>query len=298
MTTPENNDPTAPADPQPHIVRPPEGPQTSANRGPDTGTTTGKAGKGEEAHQPHQTGVRDPDVLAVNEAVASTVRTAYDVLSDTIAQGRKAAEQFRVGAYNVRDVPEDLRHMAGNLLGLARQLSSTTFDICEALLRQADGVMTPPPPGSTHVAPFQTPKGEQAAPKPAAAHAPAPAPAPAAAAAPAHASAPAHAPATAPASEIHLTVTFEGHDSARAHTTTISRPKTPTGTEQFACDGLTQRGGSAAPITAVAFDAHPNGRGMVATVYVPPEHPKGVYVGAVYCATQDLPLGQLVIEIE
>lgn len=274
MTTPENHEPA----PDQRVTRP-EAKQTQPNRSAVTAAAA-TAPPPPAQPQPDQADVRGPDALIVSEAVASTVRSAYDVLGETVAQGRKAAEQFREGAYNMRDVPEDLRHMAGNLLGLARQLSSATFDICEALLRQADGLMTPPPPGSTHVPPFQAPKTEQAAPKPAAMPTPAPA------------------PAKAPASEIHLTVTIEGHENARAHTATLARPKTPTGTEQFACDGLTQRGGSAAPITAVAFDAHPNGRGLVARVHVPPEHPKGVYVGAVYCATQDLPLGQLVIEID
>lgn len=273
MTTPENPKPAETAADRPRVTRPKAG-QTHPNR--KAGTSAAQSTHKE----PHHADVRDPDVVIVNEAVASTVRSAYDVLGETVAQGRKAAEQFRVGAYNVRDVPEDLRHMAGNLLGLARQLSSATFDICDALLRQADGLMTPPPPGSTHVPPFQAPKSEHAAPKPALA------------------AAPAQASTAGPASDIHLTVTFEGHDSARAHTTTLARPTTPTGTEQFACDGLTRRGGSAAPITAVAFDAHPKGHGLVARVWIPAEHPKGVYVGAVYCATQDLPLGQLVIEIE
>ncbi|MBX9884971.1 MAG: hypothetical protein K2X68_08360, partial [Novosphingobium sp.] len=139
------------------------------------------------------------------------------------------------------------------------------------------------------------PKGWQAAPQPGPAPASAPASTPASA--PAPAAAPAQAATAAPACELRLTVNFEGHDSARAHTSAIARPLAPTGADQFACDGLTRRGGSAAPITAVAFDAHPAGQGLVARVYVPADHPKGVYVGAVYCATQDLPLGQLVIEI-
>jgi hypothetical protein len=272
MTTPENHDEpaTSPAA-DPRVTRP-DPARTAPLRKSVTGTPAPPP-----AHvEGHQTEVRDPDVLKVNEAVASTVRSAYDVLSETVAQGRKAAEQFRVGAYNVRDVPEDIRHMAGNLLGLARQLSSATFDICEALLRQTDGVMTPPPPGTTHVPPFQPPKSETAAPK----AAPAPAPS-----------------ASAPSHEIELTLRIEGHDSALAHSRTLARPATPTAAHQFACDGLTLRGGTAPPITGVAFDPHHSGQGLVVTITVPPGRPSGVYVGAVYCATQPLPLGQLVIEL-
>ncbi|WP_421853270.1 hypothetical protein [Novosphingobium sp.] len=270
MTTPENSD--QPADqrvtrPEPARTAPLRKGATGAPAQPPHDAATHAHGDG------HPAGVRDPDVLKVNEAVASTVRSAYDVLSETVAQGRKAAEQFRVGAYNVRDVPEDVRHMAGNLLGLARQLSSATFDICEALLRQTDGAMTPPPPGTTHVPPFQPPKAESTAPK----------------------AAPAAAP--APANEIELTMRIEGHDSALAHSHTLARPATPTAAHQFACDGLTLRGGTAPAITGVAFDPHHSGQGLVVTITVPPGRPAGVYVGAVYCATQPLPLGQLVIEL-
>lgn len=278
MTTPENSDePAAPPAADTRVTRP-EAARTAPLRKAATGAPA-PTPPADHAH-PHEdgqhAGVRDPDVLKMNEAVASSVRSAYDVLSETVAQGRKAAEQFRVGAYNVRDVPEDVRHMAGNLLGLARQLSSATFDICEALLRQTDGAMTPPPPGTTHVPPFQPPKAEPTAPK----------------------AAPASAPAPAPSHEIELTMRIEGHDSAVAHSRTLARPATPTATHQFACDGLTLRGGSAPAITGVAFDPHQSGQGLVVTISIPPGRPAGVYVGAVYCATQPLPLGQLVIELK
>ncbi len=273
MTTPENNDQPAnlPAAEQ-RVSRP-----DPARTAPLRKAASAAPAPHDAAAPAHEDGVRDHDVLRVNEAVASTVRSAYDVLSETVAQGRKAAEQFRVGAYNVRDVPEDIRHMAGNLLGLARQLSSATFDICEALLRQSDGVMTPPPPGSTPVPPFQPPKGEAAAPK--AAPAPPPPPVP------------------VPANEIALTLRIEGHDSALAHSRSLARPATPTAAHQFACDGLAPRGGTGSAITGVAFDPHHSGQGLMVTITVPPGHPSGVYVGAVYCATQPLPLGQLVIEL-
>ncbi len=257
MTTPEQHDPAdRPVRHQPERTAPRRGPAAAA---------APQAAAGEP--------VREPETLVVNEAIAETVRTAYDVLNDTVKQGRKAAEQFRGGTYNVRDVPDDVRVMAANLLGLARQLSSATFDICEALLRQADTLMTPPPPGSTHVPAFQAPK---------------PHPAPQPGAAPI---------ATPPAPVMALEVLFNGKETVRAHTATLARPDAPTGAEQIGCDGLAQRGGSAAAITDVVFATNPDGPGLRVMVTVPQDQPPGIYSGAVYCTTQPLPLGQLVIEV-
>lgn len=294
MTTPENQEPAPAAEPAAaaadgRITRP-EAARTAPNRKPMAGATD------HEPLPPHG-GVHDKDVLAVNEAVASSVRSAYDVLSDTIKQGRKAAEQFRGGNYNVRDVPDDVRQMAANLLGLARQLSSATFDICEALLRQTDGLMAPPPPGSTEVPAFHPAKMEPAAaPVP---PVPPPAKAPAAHAAPNPAPKPTAHAATHPAHELSLSVQFNGKHTARAHTTTVTRPAAPTSANEIACDGLAAlRGSGASPITQVAFEAHPSGQGLAVLVIVPHDQPSGIYAGSIYCNTQPLPLGQLVIEIE
>ncbi len=262
MTTPESPEPTS------ERVTRPEAGQTA----PIRHAASGGAGEPPVAPVLPNPGVQDPEVLKINETVASSVKSAYDVLGETIEQGRRAAEQFRVGAYNVRDVPDDVRHMATNLLGLARQLSTATFDICEALLRQAGGAMppSPPPPGSTVVPPFPTP-GNAAPPS-------SPAPTP-------------------PAPDMRLAVQFTGNTTARAHSTALARPAALTAPDQIACDGLTLRGGSAAPITEVGFAADPAGAGLVATVAVPQDQPAGIYAGAVYCPGQVLPLGQLVIEI-
>ena len=269
MTTPESPEPTGE-----RVTRPDVG-RTAAFRSPASAGGAGGAGEPLVASVLPDSSVQDPEVLKINETVASSVKSAYDVLGETIEQGRCAAEQFRVGAYNVRDVPDDVRQMAANLLGLARQLSAATFDICEALLRQAGGAMppSPPPPGSTVVPPFPTP-GNAAPP-----------------------SSPAPTPPAPPAPDMRLAVQFTGSTTARAHSTALARPAAPTAPDQIACDGLAQRGGSAAPITDVGFAADPAGAGLVATVNVPPGQPAGIYAGAVYCPGQVLPLGQLVIEI-
>jgi hypothetical protein len=267
MTTPEQHDPA-----ERWVRHVPE--RTGPQRGPAAAAAAAAAAPKAPSPAPVGEGVRDPDVLIVNEAVAETVRTAYDVLNDTVKQGRKAAEQFRGGTYNVRDVPDDVRHMAANMLGLAKQLSTAAFEICETLLRQADTLMTPPPPGSTHVPPFPEPKSHPA-------------------------QQPGAQPIATPvAPMIALDVLFNGKETVRAHTTTLARPEAPTGAAQIGCDGLAQRGGSAAPITDVVFDTNPHGPGLRVMVTVPKDQPAGVYSGAVYCTTQPLPLGQLVIEVD
>lgn len=211
----------------------------------------------------------------IDATVAKSVKSAYDVLSQTIEQGRKSAEHFRQGQYNMRDVPEDVRHLAERMLGLARQLSNSTFDVCEALLRQAPAAGGPPPPGATHVPPFQTVK-------------PIGAPAP-------HAVHPSPAPAAAPA--MRLAVRFAGARKAIAHTTSLARPTVPASPADVKCARLDRLDGEAPPITSVAFEADLVEGGLIATVTVGDDHAPGTYSGTVYTTNQPLPLGLLVVEL-
>jgi len=268
MTTPE----------APRVTRP-----EPARVAPDRSGGTAKAGIGPEISLTSP--VHDPDVLAMNNAVAGSVKTAYDVLAETIEQGRKSAEQFRVGTYNVRDVPDDVRQIAGNLLGLARQLSSATFDICEALLRQTGGVMAPPPPGSTPVPPFQEVKPIGGLDSRQPDYPPPPVP-----------QMPAT-PAKAAANTMCLAVQIVGAAQSAAHTVTLARPSVPTAPADITCAPLAAHGSDAPALTEVVFAADLADGGLLATVTVPEGQAPGVYAGAVYCTTQSLPLGQLVIEI-
>ncbi|WP_298194774.1 hypothetical protein [Novosphingobium sp.] len=280
MTTPDD------AAPQPRPTRPEaarEGPHRHAAGSRPAAGSNGAAhaaaqaaAAADPAPHPQHGPVHDPDTLAVNDTVAATVRSAYDVLGETIAQGRRAAEQFRVGAYNVRDVPDDLRAMAGNLIGLARQMTSATFDICEALVRQADGLASPPPPGSTVVGPFPAPKAHGSAPTPAPHPAPQPAPAP---------------------DKLALSVVFHGSETARARTTAFALPARPVAPADLACDALVLRGSSAPPIIDITFALDPDAPGLLATISVPAGQPAGLYSGAVYCRRQALLVGLMEIEI-
>ena len=111
MTTPEQHDPA-----KRWVSHQPE--RTGPKRGPG----------GKKPAPPE--GVREPETLVVNEAIAETVRTAYDVLNDTVKQGRKAAEQFRGGTYNVRDVPDDVRvvHVVYGACVLAEVVEERSVD--------------------------------------------------------------------------------------------------------------------------------------------------------------------------
>lgn len=218
--------------------------------------------------------LRNPEEWKIDEAVAASVKTAYDVLAESIEQGRRSAESFRHGGYNIRDVPVDVRHMAANLLRLARQLSESTFEICEALLSQQVPGFQSPPPGQQGVPPFRptvekdlagftSGAGQSAAKEP---------------------------------SGMRLTVQFVGAPGAVAHSASLSRPHAPTAARDITVAPLQSRDGKAA-IKVVTFDADLAGGGLVATVTVPAGLPAGVYSGAVHVSGQAVPLGMLVVEL-
>jgi len=213
------------------------------------------------------------EAIAIDDAIADSVKTAYNVLSETIEQGRRSAESFRHGDYNYRDVPGDMRQVAANLLKLARQVSESTFEICEALLsQQMPGF--PPPPATGPVPPFRdvVEKAEHA-----------------------HQTAASRAP-RASAAAMRLAVRFVGADHAIAHTTQLARPIQPTMPNQIKAGPLATRDGGAS-LAEVSFEADLADGGLIATVTVPKDQPPGVYSAAVYAHGQDLPLGQLVVEL-
>ena len=72
----------------------------------------------------------------VSEAVARAVKAGYDVIEKNIRQGREAAERFRQGEYSIGDAPDDIEAAARRVLDLARVLSTSTFDVCERLLKE------------------------------------------------------------------------------------------------------------------------------------------------------------------
>lgn len=218
---------------------------------------------------------RDGGEAIIADAVADVVKSGYDVLEETISQGRAAAEKFRQGEYNFRQVPGDIEDLALRLLTLARQLSTTTFDICEQLLHQIGSAGGPPPPGqvAAQVPPFIATVARAAAGHPPPQTPPQPLP------------------------DMRLAVRFTGTGQAVARSSTLTRPERPTTPSDIAVTPLTAREGAGAALTEVAFEADLNAGGLVATVTIPPGQPAGTYAGLVCAAGQAVPLGMLVVEL-
>jgi hypothetical protein len=76
-----------------------------------------------------------PGGKTIDQVVAETVRTAYDVIGENILHGRHTAERLRQGSYQTGDVPEDFAAVAGRLLRLGMDLSMTWFHMMAAVMR-------------------------------------------------------------------------------------------------------------------------------------------------------------------
>jgi hypothetical protein len=110
-------------------------------------TSSGSAAQAGNTPEPH---VRRPKPQAagprrsasgdesVSEATARAVQVGYAVIADNIRQARDAAEKFRKGDYNIRDVPGDLDQMSGRTQHLIREFSTAGIDIFQWLLKAAD----------------------------------------------------------------------------------------------------------------------------------------------------------------
>ncbi|QKG72557.1 hypothetical protein [Erythrobacter mangrovi] len=235
-------------------------------------------------HQGHPVGMSPQteanvqlDEGLINKAVADAVRSANKVLNDTVAQGRIAAEHFRHGDYNMRDVPVDVQILGQRMIKLARELSETTLSICEQLLRQLTQIPTPPRPGVPgKVPPFPTGTGSTAAPPSS------------------HAS-----PSADPARDdrvLPLAVVFTGNQAAKALPSPLWKPQKPTSPQQLHITPLQPLGGKGKQIEGVSFSVDIGGA-LTATVPVPAGQAPGVYAGMVTTDSQGAPLGVLTIEV-
>ncbi len=247
MTTPEGANPPTPK--RPRVKRPDPG-----RAGPN------RARQGNPADPA-------PDVASLSDEVAHAVKEGYDVIAENLKQGRIAASRFRQGNYNIRDVPGDLEDVGLRMVRLARELSNTTFDICERLLKEL---------------------GPAAAGKDRAQDLPAFRPTVAKAGSSA-------AKAADPA--LKLTVRFPDGVKAVAHTLSLARPTQPTAPEEISAAPLTARSGAGAPISAVTFQADVAQGGLIALVTPPAGQSAGVYSGLVHAGNEPVPLGVLTIEI-
>lgn len=224
----------------------------------------------------------DLDEGLINKAVADAVRNANDVFTETVAQTRVAASQFQQGDYNIRDVPVDVQIMGVRMIRLARELSETTLNIAEQILKQLTKTGPAPQPSGSHkVPPFPTPKpkGKGAPPNDKSAP-PSSAPAPQA----------------ADGRKLDLTVHFEGKAKAKVLESPLWKPAQPTLPSQLNTTPLLHMLGDADPIEDVSFDVDVGGS-LIATIGIPAHQPPGIYAGMVVPDNTDTPLGVITIEV-
>ena len=210
----------------------------------------------------------------INQSVAHAVKLGYDVIAENIKQGREAAQAFRKGNYNMREVPGDLEVAAMRLLQLARELSTTTFDVCERLLKEV-GAKAPAADRASDIPPFRASKAANGTP-------------------------PKASPAAAKPADpglMKVTVRFAGAGKALAHTETLARPRQPTAVAEISAQPLAPPRAGGPPIAGVSFESDVSVEGIVAVVTLPKGQAPGVYSGLVHAGRDDVPLGVLTIEI-
>jgi len=206
---------------------------------------------------------------SVSESVADIVRMGYDVVAENIRQGRTAAERFRQGEYNIRDVPADVETLVKRMIDLARDLSTVSFDIAERVLRETA------PSGRHSKAPvFYPAPGEHSH---RAAHA-------------------AQRPSETQAL-MHVTCAFSGERRAVLRSAALTRPTEPTFAHEHISFEALQSTVGWRPITGVTCRAHPMTGGLQISVSIPDDQPAGVYSGVVHGPHQAWPLGVLAIEV-
>ena len=206
-----------------------------------------------------------PEEPSVNEEVANAVKRGYDIIAENIRQGRMAAERFREGDYRLREAPGDIENAAKKMLELARELSTSTFDVFDRMTRELGGaIVAAARERDEPLPPFRGAAAERDS--------------------------------SADASRLRLTPRCLGHLKAVGRVTTIERPQAMVGPGDLRVDRFMPPSGGS-PITSVRFDVDLSREGLIAVVTVPPTHRPGVYTGKVYAKDQAAPLGEIALEI-
>jgi hypothetical protein len=244
-----------------------------------TGAAAGRAPRDRAAdgmsQGPSPSGVSDTQY---SDAVADSVKLAYNIIRDNIEQGRAAASRFRDGEYNVRDVPHDVNVLSLRLLNLTRELSRTSFDLLEGILtnpRTPGATAWRPPPSRDDPRAFRNGAGPfhpdwdyaAAASRPTAAS-------------PDQRSIPIH-------------CVFSGARAAHARSATLSRPQDPT---HLALPVLACLKGGSAPITGAVVTPSSDPYGVTVSLEIPADQPAGIYGGAIF-DDEGFAVGALTIEV-
>lgn len=212
----------------------------------------------------------------ISEAIAQAVQRGYRVIGDNIEQGRAAAAEFRAGQYNVRDVPYDLNQMTLRLLDLTRQISGTTCDILEKLLRDQKF------PGAVPRSEAAATGGQGAAPR-----------APRDFAPPGFRAAPPP-PGPAMPTTVPLEVVFTGK-AGTVRAASLSRPETPT---PLVLPALAALDPALPPIRGATFSASADGQGVAVNISLAPDQPAGLYSGVICASDSMIPVGSLTVEVQ
>jgi hypothetical protein len=214
-----------------------------------------------------------------SDAVADSVKLAYAVIRDNIAQGRAAASKFRDGEYNVRDVPHDVNVLSLRLLNLTRELSRTSFDILEGILSN------PRTPGATAWRPGPPTQHDPRQFHPAAG--------------PFnpdwnYTGAYSRQGAAQPGTQmIPINCVFTGAGTAQVRSASLSRPQSPT---HLALPVLASLKTGSPPIMGATITPTSDPYGVMVDLAIPAGQPAGVYSGAIL-DDQGYAVGALTIEV-
>jgi len=286
MTTPELEG-TSNMPPTDRVKRPPP-----EDHGPDRSGWSGSGGTGARVGQPppggapgagmsHDQAPPPPNEndTQYSDAVADSVKLAYAVIRDNIAQGRAAASKFRDGEYNVRDVPHDVNVLSLRLLNLTRELSRTSFDILEGILSnpRTPGATAwrPPPPSQQDPRQFHPGAGPFNPDWN-------------------YTGAPSRQGQTQPDTRtIPISCVFTGVRNAQVRSAALSRPRSPT---HLALPVLASLKAGSAPIMGATITPSSNPDGVMVNLEIPAGQPPGVYGGAIL-DDQGYAVGALTIEV-
>jgi hypothetical protein len=200
-----------------------------------------------------------PGQSTIDEDVSRAVQRGYAVITETLQQGRMAAERFRQGSYNIPQASADIGQASSRMLELASALSQTTFYLGERLWRELatasqEGRDTGGPPPPSPVVPY---------------------------------------------GQMKLNVSFDGDaaavSKAKGRTDAIDRPEQG-GLKQIHVTPLAPIAGGD-PITEVTYEANLATGGLNAKVILPSGVKPGLYHGVFFADGQTNPLGPLTIEI-
>jgi len=193
----------------------------------------------------------------VDEVVAQAVRMGYHVIEENIQQGRLAAERVRNNDYRASDMSDDAANAAKRLVRLARELSTTWFDLIAAAMRD---------PGLQSALARPTEAATQAR----------------------------HARERMQATAVPVASIVRSSRQVEVMPLTLQAPDGPA---VPTITGLYSTDPRLPPITTVVFRIASDKRGPLVEIYVLDDQPPGTYNGVVVDSDSQRPLGTLTVRV-